>query len=319
MKNLVPIAIFVYSRPEHTRNMIESLAKNNLAKESNVYIFSDNAKQEKNVNDVKKVREYIDEIPAMNYFKTVTITKAEKNKGLAKSVIEGVTELINKYGKVIVIEDDLILSKYYLEYMNEALEFYEKDNRIWSISGYNSQIEIPKNYRKDIYLGYRGCSWGWATWKDRWNTVDWYVKDYKKFKHNIHRRRKFNKGGPDMAQMLDAQMNNLIDSWAIRWCYEQSKQNKFTIYPVKSLVINQGLDGSGTHSGVTKNFDTLLTNKIPKLEKNLILDKKITKSFYNKFNSGIKQTIIEILTILGMDNIIRLYKSKKKNIKEVQN
>ena len=311
MKNLAPIVLFVYNRPKHTQDMIEALAKNNLAKESDVYIFSDNAKREKDIENVRKVRTYIDSIKQKNWFANVYIEKAEKNKGLAKSVINGVTRVINKYDKVIVLEDDLIPSKVFLEYMNKALDFYEKKESIWSISGYNIPIQIPKNYKFDIYLGYRGCSWGWATWKDRWNTVDWKVSDYKEFKNNYKKRKQMNRGGPDMAQMLDSQMQGLCDSWAIRWCYEQSKQNKYTIYPVKSLVINQGLDGTGTHSGTTKDFDVEISERIPELYNNLPVDKEITTNFYNKYKLGIKQKIIEILMILKLEKMIELRQTMK--------
>lgn len=311
MKNLAPIVLFVYNRPKHTQDMIEALAKNNLAKESDVYIFSDNAKKEKDIENVRKVRTYIDSIKQKNWFANVYIEKAEKNKGLAKSVINGVTRVINKYDKVIVLEDDLIPSKVFLEYMNKALDFYEKKESIWSISGYNIPIQIPKNYKFDIYLGYRGCSWGWATWKDRWNTVDWKVSDYKEFKNNYKKRKQMNRGGPDMAQMLDSQMQGLCDSWAIRWCYEQSKQNKYTIYPVKSLVINQGLDGTGTHSGTTKDFDVEISERIPELYNNLPVDKEITTNFYNKYKLGIKQKIIEILMILKLEKMIELRQTMK--------
>lgn len=311
MKNLAPIVLFVYNRPKHTQDMIEALAKNNFAKESDVYIFSDNTKKEKDIENVRKVRTYIDSIKQKNWFANVYIEKAEKNKGLAKSVINGVTRVINKYDKVIVLEDDLIPSKVFLEYMNKALDFYEKKESIWSISGYNIPIQIPKNYKFDIYLGYRGCSWGWATWKDRWNTVDWKVSDYKEFKNNYKKRKQMNRGGPDMAQMLDSQMQGLCDSWAIRWCYEQSKQNKYTIYPVKSLVINQGLDGTGTHSGTTKDFDVEISERIPELYNNLPVDKEITTNFYNKYKLGIKQKIIEILMILKLEKMIELRQTMK--------
>lgn len=311
MNKLAPVILFVYARPSHTKNMIEALSKNVLANESDIYIFSDNAKKEKDIEKVKEVRKIINSIPQNNYFKNATIIEAEKNKGLAKSVIEGVDEIINKYGKAIVLEDDLITSKYFLKYMNNALEFYEKDENIWSISGYNLPIDIPKEYKYDVYLGYRGCSWGWATWADRWNTVDWLVNDYKKFKHSYNKRKKINRGGPDMAQMLDSQMECKCDSWAIRWCYEQSKQDKYTIYPVKSLVQNYGLDGTGTHSGINSGFYVELNDKEPNLQSDLKINRKISKAFYNKFNYGIKQKIIEFLTILRLKKFIEILKRKK--------
>lgn len=309
MKRLAPIVLFVYARPEHTKNTIEALSKNEFASESELYIFSDNAKKETAVQNVKKVREYIHLIENKNIFKKTKIIEAENNKGLANSIIEGVTEIINEYGKIIVLEDDLVTSKFFIRYMNEALDFYEKNDNIWSISGYNLPIKIPDDYKKEVYLSYRGCSWGWATWKNRWNTVDWKVEDYKSFKHNFFKRKRFNRGGPDLSQMLDTQMKGKCDSWAIRWCYEQSKQNKYTIYPIESLVQNQGLDGSGTHSGDDRSFDVKLNSNIPKLDDNLKINKNITRNFYKKFDYGIRQKIKELLICIGLEKIIK--KDKK--------
>ena len=310
MNKLAPIILFVYARPIHTKRMIESLIENKQAKESDLYIFSDSAKKDKDKENVEQVREVIRYIQQQHYFKSVKIIESKENKGLAKSVIEGVNEIINKNNKVIVLEDDLIVSNTFLEYMNNALGFYENEENIWSISGYNLPIEIPSDYNKDVYLGYRGCSWGWATWKDRWNRVDWNVKDYAKFKHNYKSRKRFNFGGPDMSQMLDAQMEGKINSWAIRWCYEQAKENKYTIYPVKSLVTNQGLDGSGTHSEKTNEFDSKAVNYIPKLERDLKINHEISTAFYNKFNAGFKQKIMELCVILRIDKLVKGLKKR---------
>lgn len=302
MKELSPIVAFVYARPKHTKKMLDTLSKNKLAKDSILYIFSDNAKKDKDIENVKEVRKIIHSYENRNLFKDIKIEEATQNKGLARSVIEGITSVIEQYEKVIVLEDDLIVSETFLEYMNESLELYKENKKIWSISGYNLPIKIPKTYRKDVYVSYRGSSWSWATWKDRWNTVDWKVTDYLEFKHSFQKRKKLNRGGPDMAQMLDAQMSKMIDSWAIRWCYEQSKQDKYTIYPIKSLVINQGLDGSGTHSGITNSFDTQISNVVPRLEKEIKIDKRIVKKFYKKFDYGIKQKIKELFIIFRLKN-----------------
>lgn len=314
MNKVAPVVLFVYNRPEHTKKMIESLANNALSNETEVYIFSDNAKKEKDKINVEKVRKIIRETKQKKIFKNVIINEAEKNKGLANSVIEGVTKVINEHGKAIVLEDDLVLSTTFLQYMNNALKFYEKNEKIWSISGYNLPITIPKNYKEDVYLSYRGCSWGWATWKDRWDTVDWDVKDYNKFKHSYKRRKRLNRGGPDMAQMLDFQMKGLCDSWAIRWCYEQSKQDRYTVYPTKSLIQNKGTDGSGTHSGNTNLFDTKNYNEIPKLKEDLTINKEIIKTFNKKFYAGRKQTILEFLIILRLDNMIDRIRKVKSNL-----
>ena len=312
-KTLAPVLLFVYARPNHTKKMIESLSKNKLAKESEVWIFSDNAKKDSAKENVRQVREYIHSIENKGYFKKVHIIEAQKNKGLANSVIDGVTEIINELGKAIILEDDLVVTNNFLDYMNEALDFYEKDERIWSISGYNFSMDIPEKYKHDIFLSYRGCSWGWATWKEQWNTVDWNVEDYNKFKNSYKKRKHFNKGGNDLSLMLDRQMRKEIDSWAIRWCYSQSKQNKYTIYPVNSLVCNIGLDGSGTHSGNIRDYDVTIndtnTYKLENVEEN----KEILEIFKRKYNYGLKQKIREIFSILNIYGIIKKYDKIKGN------
>lgn len=283
-----PVVVFVYNRPEHTKKTIEALAENHLAKETEVFIFSDSAKNEKAFENVDATRKFIESIPDKELFKSVEIIKATKNKGLANSVIDGVTKIIGKFGKVIVVEDDLVSSKDFLQYMNEALEYYRNNNSIWSISGFNIPIDIPTEYHHDVYLSYRGCSWGWATWQDRWNQVDWNVSDYPEFKKNRKMRNNLNRGGKDMAFMLDDQMKGRIDSWAIRWCYTQSKLEMFTVYPVVSKIKNIGLDGSGTHSGISSRYDTDLTIKknfrLSEVEPNRDILKKFSKHYMS--NTG---------------------------------
>ena len=275
-----PVVIFVYNRPEHTKKTVEALAENYLAKETDVFIFSDGAKNDKATENVQLTRKYIDCIQDKNLFESVEIVKAPRNKGLANSVINGVTEIIENFGQVIVVEDDLVSSKDFLRYMNGALEYYKNNESIWSISGYNIPIDIPSYYNHDVYLSYRGCSWGWPTWKDRWSKVDWNVSDYKNFKSNKELRKKFNLGGRDMANMLDLQMEGKIDSWAIRWCYAQYKLNMYTVYPVQSRIKNIGLDGSGTHSRLTIHYDVnfKIDNGICKFE-DLKINPEISKNF----------------------------------------
>jgi hypothetical protein len=196
-------------------------------------------------------------------------------------VIDGVTNIINEYGKVIVLEDDLITSKIFLRYINRALNFYEDNKDIWSISGYNLPINIPKGYDHDVYLSYRAHSWGWATWKDRWNEIDWKIKEFDQFLSNKQKQKLFNRAGNDMTRMLKKQINGQIDSWAIRWCYNQFKEDSYTIYPVKSKVKNIGMDGSGVHCGVSNQHDVILDTRDHKVEfsKKLELNEKILYNF----------------------------------------
>ena len=287
-----PVVLFVYNRLDHTKGVIESLAENLLAKDTELFVFSDAAKTEKGIEKVQEVREFIQCTEWHAKFKKVTLVQAEKNKGLAKSVIGGVTEVLEEYGKVIVIEDDLLLSPYFLNYMNDALEYYQDDKQIWSISGYSFPMRSLKKYPHDVFYSYRGCSWGWATWVDRWKTVDWTVKDYSAMMTDESWIRRFNRGGADLANMLRLQIEGKIDSWAIRWCFAQSNQEMYTIYPKHSYLQNGGCDGSGTHSGSNKDFYTSIdeATKECKFEK-LKVEDKIAREFGRKYEDTLKKKI----------------------------
>ena len=289
---LAPIVLFVYNRLDHTQGVIETLLKNTLAKESEFYIFSDAAKTENGVEKVNEVRKFIQDNSWHTGFKKVSIVEAEKNKGLAKSIIGGVSDIIQKYGKVIVLEDDLKLSPYFLEYMNDALEYYREDEKIWSISGYSFPMKSLKRYPHDIFYSYRGCSWGWATWIDRWKTVDWQVKEYEQFIGDQKWIERFTRGGVDLTNMLKMQMDGKIDSWAIRWCFSQSNQEMYTVYPRISYLENAGCDGSGIHSSVYDEYYTDMSQCVPKCRfETLEIDKKITKEFQMKYKDTIKKKI----------------------------
>jgi len=270
-----PIVMFAYRRiPQKT---IESLLENKYAKDSYLYIYSDGFKNDIDKQDVLKVRQYLKTIKG---FKSISIKEAPTNKGLADSIINGVSEIINKYEKVIVLEDDLIVSNNFLAYMNEALDFYQNDKKIWSISGYGPKLPCLEKYEKDVYLSPRASSWGWASWKDRWNSVDWDVKEFQKLKKNKQMRKQFELGGDDLYKMLELQVLGKIDSWAIRWCYSQFLQKMYTVYPVKSKVLNVGFENmQSTHtSGSGKKWDVTLNSDKLKLKK-LEPDENIIKNF----------------------------------------
>jgi hypothetical protein len=279
-KNLVPIALFTYRRVP--RKTIKSLLNNNLTSQSDLYIFSDGYKNDLDKLDVLKVREYLKTI---NGFKSVTIIESEKNKGLANSIISGVSKIMEKYGKVIVVEDDLLVSSDFLDYMNNALEFYKNDSNIWSISGYGPKLPCLETYDKDLYLSPRGSSWGWATWKDKWNSVDWDVKSFEKLKHNKQMRKKFELGGNDMYKMLELQMLGKIDSWAIRWGFSQFLQKSYTVYPKFSKIVNDGFnDAKGTHnSGGSSKWDVKASNAEVQFE-NLDVDFALVECFQSYHN-----------------------------------
>jgi hypothetical protein len=285
--DIAKIIIFTYRRVPH--KLIDSLLKNKLSKYSDLIIYSDGAKKDLEKNDILEVREYLKTITG---FKSIKIIESSKNKGLANSIIDGVSEVIDKYEKVIVLEDDLIVSEDFLEYMNHALSFYKDDEKIWSISGYGPKLPCLKNYEEDLYLSVRASSWGWATWKDRWRKVDWSVKDFNNLKNDIKLKKEFNLGGNDMYKMLELQILGKIDSWAIRWCYSQFKLNMYTVYPKKSKIINDGFeDNKGTHnSGVNEKYQVKISNQSVVFKK-LDIDFDIIECFQDFHNLSLKTKI----------------------------
>lgn len=246
MLNRPPICLFVYNRPKETAEVLSSLARCHLAEEHELYIFSDAAKNEAAEAAVAEVRRLIHHAAG---FRAVHVAEAERNKGLARSIIEGVSAVIAEQGRVIVLEDDLVLSADFLQYMNDALEEYADDQRIWSISGYSPSISLPADYEGDIYLTPRASSWGWATWADRWSMIDWEVRGYADFSRNRQRVTQFNLGGDDMSRLLALQQRGRINSWAIRWCYAQFLQGSYTVYPRRSKVMNRGFGANASHAG----------------------------------------------------------------------
>jgi hypothetical protein len=281
---LAPICLFTYNRLEETKRTVEALQKNNLALESELYIFSDGSKSDKGKKEIQILRNYLKTVDG---FKNVTVFESSENKGLAKSIVLGVSSIIKKYGKVIVLEDDLISSTNFLDYMNQALVFYEKNEKVFSISGYTLSLPSLSNYSKDFYLGYRASSWGWGTWLNRWEIIDWGVKDYQKFKWNLISNIKFMRGGSDLPLMLYRQMNGKIDSWAIRWCFHQFKNDLLTVNPTKSKIMSIGFGETATHTKTNDRFETDLdyTNKQTfNFEDSLNIDKMLVKEFRDKFS-----------------------------------
>lgn len=241
---LVPIIVFAFNRPEALKNTIHSLLQNEEAKDSDLYVFVDGARSNKagEIEKVKTVQDFVKEITG---FKSIHYTFSEKNKGLGSSIIQGVTQVINQYGKAIVLEDDLVFASNFLSYMNQGLERYEKEEKVFSICGYSNKVKVPKGYEYDAYFCTRSSSWGWGTWADRWNSIDWELKDWDKYKKM---GKAFNKwGGSDCFRMLCSVKEGWGNSWAIRFCFAQFLQDKASLFPTISKVRNDGFDGEGTN------------------------------------------------------------------------
>ncbi|WPO79089.1 sugar transferase [Flavobacterium sp. KACC 22761] len=298
MTELAPVVLFTYKRIDTLKKTVEALKKNKLAIKTDLFVFSDAAKNENDKEAVDNVRSYIRSI---NGFKTIKIKESLLNKGLACSIIEGVSEVLAHHKKVIVLEDDLVSSANFLNYMNAALEFYNAKKKVFSITGFS--IPIKKHSQTgDIYFTLRSSSWGWATWNDRWSDIDWEVKDYNEFKHDKENRKRFSKMGSDMANMLDRQMNGEINSWAIRWCYYQFKNNLFSVHPLVSKVENVGFnsqDASNTKEKYNR-YRTILDDGEKtnfKFTNDISLNPKIISQFVKPFSivTRIKYKLIHFL------------------------
>jgi len=279
---LAPIVVFVYNRPWHTKKTVEALKKNKLAKESKLFIFSDGAKNKEAEKEVKKVRAYIKIITG---FKSIKIIKRKENFGLAKSTIQGVTKVVNKYGKIIVLDDDLVTSKYFLKFMNEALNLYEKENKVVSIDGYLYPV---KNKMPETFFIKGTDCWGWATWKRAW---DLFEINGQKLLSKL-KARKLEKefdinGSYPFTKMLKDQIKGKNDSWAIRWRASAFLKDKLTLHPGLSLVQNIGFDSSGTNCPSSDLFKAKISNKPILLKKIPIKQNELALREIEKFYKSI--------------------------------
>lgn len=284
-----PIALLVYNRPGHTKRVIQALENNELAKYSELYIFSDGAKQIEDIEKVNAVRKLVSK-PFR--FKKVAVIEREQNLGLAENMIESISRLLDSNDSVIVLEDDDVTSPQFLNYMNYLLNQYRSENKIHSISAFslpNNLLKTPRSYEYDVFFSTRASSWGWGTWSNRWKNVDWTIEDYEEFIHNSKMKKQFELGGLDLIEMLKDWKNGLNNSWSIRWCYAHYKNEAYCVHPVMSYVQNIGHDGTGVHCGVSSKFNQKELNAIntPKTPPVITPNSQISKNFVKVYNGNL--------------------------------
>lgn len=251
-----PIVLFTYARPDHTRRTVEALLRNPGAGDHDLIVFSDAPRTQDKVLAVSEVRDFLWKISG---FRSVTICHRSHNYGLAKSIIEGVTEVLNQYERIIVLEDDMVTSPHFLAYMNDALERFANDDRVISVHGYMYPVKplMPEAF----FLAGADC-WGWGTWRRGWALFN---PDGQFLLGELKRRDllsafDFNEAY-GYSEMLEFQINGLNDSWAIRWYASAFLAEKLTLYPGRSLIRNIGNDGSGTHCASTTALDSSLSDR----------------------------------------------------------
>lgn len=243
MKAQAPIAIFCYRRPEHLRNTLQSLMQCECFENSPIFVFGDGPRNESERASVEATREVARDLlgkQAQYYFSAA-------NRGLSVSVISGVNEVLKSHDRVIVVEDDLVLDRWFLKFMNDALDIYATAENVFQVSGYMFDSPTLIHQNKAIFLPFT-TSWGWATWRRAWQRFDAAARGWESLGVDAELRKRFNLGGAyDFATMLERQMNGQRDSWAIRWYWSVFKENGLVVFPPSSLVRNTGFDGSGTH------------------------------------------------------------------------
>lgn len=247
MSTLAPIILFIYNRPDHTLHTLEALAANTLASESDLFIFADGPKENASPEMLDKICQTREVARSKKWCKNVTVIESEKNKGLAASIISGVTEIVNKYDKLIVLEDDLVTSPYFLQYMNDALNVYRNEQKVACIHGY---VEPHKRPLPETFFIKGADCWGWATWKRAWDYFNPNGQTLLDELHKRHCEKHFNFDNTyDYIGMLEDQIAGKNNSWAIRWLASAYLNDMYCLYPNKSLVKNIGFDGTGTHCG----------------------------------------------------------------------
>jgi len=277
MKNLAPIVLFTYNKLDTLKKTVQHLKKNKLARKSNIFIYSDFYKTNVDKIYVLKVRKYLREIQG---FKKKKIILRNKNYGLAKNIVNGVSEVMKNHSKAIILEDDILVSKYFLDYMNSSLNLYKKKKNIWNISGWNYKIKIKSEH--DVYFTRTMNCWGWATWKDRWKC---YKKNPKQIvkKWSLSDIKKFNfEGSYNFFSQIERNLSGQIDTWAIFWYAVIFKNKGLCVNPINTLVKNIGVGKFATNTKSSNNIFTSNINDhnlLPKKFPNKILENK--KIFYS--------------------------------------
>jgi acetyltransferase-like isoleucine patch superfamily enzyme len=279
---LAPIVLFVFDRPQHTLKTLEALSKNIYAKDSNLYVFCDGPKINASLTQLANIDEVYAIVNSKPWCKNVKIIKRKDNLGLANSIISGISQIVKKYGKVIVLEDDIVTTTGFLKFMNEALLKYQDNEKVMQVSGYIYPANINKE-QSTVFLRILSC-WGWGTWDTAWqhynHDVDYLINRISTNKKVIKR---FNiNGDADFYKQLLNNQNSTIYTWAVRWYASWFLKDGLCLYPTKSLVENIGHDGTGIHCTATERYKNEVVNELTVDTIALKEDKKL-KSEVNEF------------------------------------
>ncbi len=255
---MAPIILFVYNRPLHTRKVVEALLDNSLSSDSDLFIYADGPRENCSADcrkNISEVRQYIHSIEG---FRSIHIIEQTVNKGLDPSEIDAVTEIVNRYGRVIVLEDDIVVSPYFLQFMNDALEYYKDWENVFQIGSFVPVLRYIQQLSEGTYFSYRSESWGWATWKEKWNLCDYSNYCLSLNEHSARLKQlHYNRAGADMYDNLLSYLKGQNDAWDARWQDCMYRYNAVCVRPTRTLSINIGFDGTGEHCGIMSEEDKL--------------------------------------------------------------
>lgn len=284
---LAPIALFAYRRPRHTLALLESLAANPEAARSHLTIFCDGAKAPEEEAAVAGVRRVV---CSRAWCGHVEIHEQSANSGLAQSIIGGVSAILERHDRVIVLEDDLVLSPAFLHFMNAALDRYQKEERVMQVSGYMFPLDLGPALNSCILPMI--SSWGWATWARAWRYFDPEMTGFEALASDRKKRHQFDLGGCyPFFHLLQQQRAGQIDSWGIRWYLSVFQLQGLTLFPTRSYVQNRGWDGSGTHCSANDFYETpLATEPVHHLP----TEPKITSSAYKALQAYFRRSNLSV-------------------------
>ncbi|WP_338626147.1 glycosyltransferase [Selenomonas sp. TAMA-11512] len=301
MENLAPIVLFTYNRPDHTRQTVEALQRNVYAKESVLYICSDAPKTETAAEAVQAVRDYLHTIDG---FREVHIILREQNRGLAENIIDGVTQIVSQYGKIIVLEDDIVTGKYFLKYMNDALECYKDEDRVMMVHGHNVYIAQDERLDETFFIESGGC-WGWATWVNAWKRFDRNPEELlKKVTKEQKYRINFDDVMPNQWEQVEQNADGRLYTWGVFWHACIVLQRGLGLFPKRNLAYNIGFDGSGEHDHIfgsqiiEERQDEEIQYFPDKIEENALAREKVKESFLKKKPSQIRRILHKIYAAL---------------------
>jgi GR25 family glycosyltransferase involved in LPS biosynthesis len=310
MRQYAPIIVFAYNRPDLLEQTLASIAQNAEAVESDLYVFADGPKASASAEVIERIKQVSEVVQSKKWCKTVTLYASEKNKGLANSVIGGVTQIVNAHGKVIIIEDDVTVSPYFLTFMNDALTLYENDEKVSSIGSWN--YFCPPSVSGDNFFLRHPDSIAWATFKRAWAKFNPNTPYLQKEIAERGLGKYLNmENTVNLVKMLQKQEQGLVDSWAVRWTASVVLEDMLTFYPQYSIARHEGY-AEGTHfSGVESNYDTdvqlaqkpIAVNRIP------IIENKNAVNEYVKFYKKKHGNMTRLWTAFK-----RLISNKKKSI-----